>query len=164
MYLDFGSRDGLRGTAGFTLIEIMVAVAIIGILAAIAIPSYEYAVRKARRAEARTALMQLMQLEERFFSVRNTYLAFDKGSIDSAAPDADLKRFKWFSGDTSDSSQYEIHAAACAGNALATCVAIQADPGTPSVQSFSDPGCGSYVLQSDGKRSVINATTPELCW
>jgi type IV pilus assembly protein PilE len=149
---------------GFTLIEIMIAVAIIAILAAIAIPSYEFAVRKARRAEARTALMQLMQLEERYFSVRNTYIAFNRAAILSAAPDADLQRFKWYSGDTPEGSHYQIRATACGAGAVATCVALRADPGTPNVQYFVDPGCGSYVLQSDGKRFLIGAATPELCW
>jgi type IV pilus assembly protein PilE len=153
-----------RREAGFTLVEIMIAVAIIGILAAIAMPSYEFAVRKARRAEARTALMQLMQLEERYFSVRNTYIAFDRAAILSAAPDSDLARFKWYSGDKPETSHYQIQATACGPGAIATCVELQAKPGTANVQYFIDKGCGTYVLQSDGKRFLRNATTPELCW
>ncbi len=66
------SRILLRG---FTLIEIMIVVAIVGILAAIAYPSYQDSVRKSRRADAKTALLEVAQLEERFFSVNNQYSA-----------------------------------------------------------------------------------------
>ena len=68
-----------RAMRGFTLIDVMVAVVIVGILAAIAYPSYQHAVRKTRRAEARAALMQIMQQEERYYSHATTYIAFASG-------------------------------------------------------------------------------------
>ena len=66
---------------GFTLIELMVVVAVIGILAAIAYPSYTEAVLKGRRAQARTALLELMQQQERYMTQRNAYLAFSLSLI-----------------------------------------------------------------------------------
>lgn len=51
----------------------MIVVAILGILAAIAYPSYQESVRKSRRTDAKTALLEISQLEERFFSVNNRY-------------------------------------------------------------------------------------------
>src|SRR3954469_13542635 len=62
-----------RAQCGFTLIELMITVAIIGILAAVAYPAYNSSVRKARRADAKTALLDLAQREERFMSTANTY-------------------------------------------------------------------------------------------
>jgi type IV pilus assembly protein PilE len=58
---------------GFTLIELMIAVAVIGILAAIAYPSYTQHVLKSRRAEAKAALLDLAARQERYFSINNRY-------------------------------------------------------------------------------------------
>ncbi|MFI3186333.1 MAG: prepilin-type N-terminal cleavage/methylation domain-containing protein, partial [Methylococcaceae bacterium] len=57
-----------QSQAGFTLIELMVTVAIVGILAAIAYPSYQDSVRKSRRADASGALLGLANAMERHFT------------------------------------------------------------------------------------------------
>ncbi|WP_265921381.1 type IV pilin protein [Cupriavidus nantongensis] len=62
-----------RAAAGFTLIELMITVAIAAILAAIAYPSYTEHVRKSRRTDAKTALLDLAARQERLFSTRNVY-------------------------------------------------------------------------------------------
>ena len=62
-----------RAHRGFTLIELMVVVAVVAILAAIAYPSYINQVRKSRRADAKSALLDLATRQERFFSTQNTY-------------------------------------------------------------------------------------------
>ncbi|MGH8808016.1 MAG: type IV pilin protein [Noviherbaspirillum sp.] len=141
---------------GFTLLEVLVAVAIVGILAAIAYPSYTESVRKAKRTEGRSALLQLMQQLERFYSQRNTYIKFTSSSTSE-----DEKKFKWFSGDNPASSAYEISADACAGDTIRNCVLLTAKPGTSKVDAaFKDPVCGELTLTSTGVKS---AAGPD-CW
>jgi len=64
----------MKKAAGFTLMELMVTVAIVGILAAIAYPSYSDSVRKSRRADAKAALSNAAQALERYYTEKNTYL------------------------------------------------------------------------------------------
>ena len=61
--------------AGFSLIELLIVVAVVSILGMIAYPSYNDHVRKGKRAEAKTRLLQIAQLEERSFTENNTYTA-----------------------------------------------------------------------------------------
>lgn len=62
-----------RKIAGFTLIELMIVVTIIGILAAVAVPAYQDYIRRGKRAEARSELLKAEGWLERFFTENNTY-------------------------------------------------------------------------------------------
>lgn len=79
-------RNGKAG--GFTLVELMIVVAVIGILGAIAYPTYQDSVRKSRRADAQTALLGFGAAMERRFTVRNTYLGAGVSGANTGAPDA----------------------------------------------------------------------------
>ena len=63
----------LKRQRGFTLMEVMITVAIVGILAAIAFPSYQDSLRKSRRTDGKNALTQAVANMERFYAQNNTY-------------------------------------------------------------------------------------------
>lgn len=70
-----GGADGSSALqAGFTLIEVMIAVLIIAVLAAIAYPSYDSHVIKSRRAAAAGCLMERAQFMERYYTTNMTYV------------------------------------------------------------------------------------------
>ena len=67
---------------GFTLIELMITVAIVGILASIAYPSYQDSVMKSRRADAKGALLGLANTMERNFTTTNSYVGVTPTNTD----------------------------------------------------------------------------------
>ncbi len=71
--------------SGFTLVELMVTVAIIAILASISLMGYEYTMQKMRRADAKTALTTLANQQERFFTECNYYASTMAGVRDCGA-------------------------------------------------------------------------------
>ena len=73
---------------GFTLIELMIVVAIVGILAAIAYPSYQSSVEKSRRSDAQAALTAFSAAMERHYTDNgSSYLGAAASGADTGAPD-----------------------------------------------------------------------------
>lgn len=148
-----GIVGGIAG--GFTAVELMVVLIAMAILAAIAFPSYQESVLKTKRVEGKSALMRIMQQQERYYSLHARYLVFSAASAD-AAPG-----FRWYSGDNPQTSLYEISAQACEGKDIRDCVKLKAMPGTRNVnQDYNDLVCGTLVLTSDGNKSA----DADHCW
>lgn len=139
--------------SGFTLIELMITVAIIGLLVSIAFPSYQDSVRRSKRAEGRAALASLMQQQERYLGQRGTYAAFTDGTGDGA-------NFKVYSGDDSNGAAYLLTASTCPSpnDNLRNCVLLTA------VNQFTDTEAGSLTLTSFGTKSCTGGTKPSVCW
>ncbi len=71
--MNTGEPSFRRRSGGMTLIELIIVMVIVAIMASIAIPSYNSYVLKSHRTEAKTALLDLASMEERYFSTQNVY-------------------------------------------------------------------------------------------
>ena len=149
-----------RHSTGFTLIELMIVVAIIGLLAAVAYPSYTDSVAKGKRGEARAAILDLLQQQERYFTQMNTYEAFSLGTP-GALP---FKGFSGLSGGSSGSSHL-LGARLCSavGGTVPTkqeCIEVFAEPQSAV---FTDPKVSSMAIDTQGRRTCTG-TQIDRCW
>jgi type IV pilus assembly protein PilE len=126
---------------GFTLIELMITVAIIGILSAIAYPSYMQYVLRANRADAKAILMESSQFMERYFTTNNTYVGANV--LSAVAP----------KGASDSSKKYDI---SFVDTPTASAYTLQAEP----AGSQESDTCGTLTLSNTGAQSPTRAG----CW
>ena len=136
--------------AGFSLLELMITVAIVAILASIAYPSYQNHVTKTRRAAAAACSMEAAQYMERFYTTNMSY-SKDKGGTAVALPVSqcanDLADHYTVSLSSSTPSSYTITAVPKGG------------------QATRDTKCATLSLDQTGKKAVSNtATAVKECW
>lgn len=143
---------------GFTLIEMLIALIIIALLASQAYPAFQKHLIRVRRHEAQSALLRLMQQEERYFTQANTYIEFSSASADEQA-----RQFKWWSGNSKPTSGYEIEGKPCEGEQISQCVRLVATPGSANVDpTFHDTECEQLTLTSTGLR--LASGPGDRCW
>jgi type IV pilus assembly protein PilE len=139
---------------GFSLMELMIVVAIVGILAAIAYPSYQNYVLRTGRSDGQAKMMEIIQAQERFYSQNQTYttnlgaggLAYGVAA-NASVPSAE--------------GRYTIQAAACANSTIARCVILTATRVGPQLQ---DNECGNLTIDSRGTKGKSGTGTVATCW
>jgi type IV pilus assembly protein PilE len=131
---------------GFTLIELMITVAIVGILAAVAYPSYREYVAKSRRAEAQALLMQSAQWMERFYAENYSYSTNTAGV---AVDDATMFPARYSQSPSSGTAAYTI-----AVTATATTFTVTATrTGTMAADK-----CGNFQITHTGVKQLASGT------
>lgn len=141
--------------AGFTLIELMITVAIIAILTVIAYPSYQQYVLKSHRVDAKTALLDLAARQERYFTLQNIYanspsaLGYGAASFPMAVQ-------------TGNQSYYQLSVQV--NNAASSpAYSASAVPAGPQVAD----ACGTYTVNQlgvQGNTGMKSGTTSAQCW
>ena len=133
---------GAHVSGGFTLIELMIAVLILGVLAAIAIPSYQEHVRKSRRAVVTADLSEIAQRLERHHTVNNTYvgfnLPFDESPRDGVA-------FYTIELDDVTRTAFTLTA-------------------TRTGAQVADERCGDFELRHTGQKTATGSWGTDRCW
>ncbi|THT99326.1 prepilin-type N-terminal cleavage/methylation domain-containing protein [Lampropedia puyangensis] len=127
---------------GFTLIEVMIVVAIVGILAAIAYPSYEEYVKRGRRAEARAALLEGAQWLERVATASGSYPA--AASYPTSLQTVPSGGYAIAYAPSNDSMTYTLTATAQGGQAK--------------------DKCGNLTFTQSGQKGVSGALSVNECW
>jgi type IV pilus assembly protein PilE len=135
-------------TAGFTLIELMVSIVVATILITIAVPSYTNQIRKSRRTDARAAVLDLAQREERYMSTNGSYTttALNLGYSGT---------FPVTLGDNFYTLAVTVVPATATAPAFYTVTAVAING------QANDSACQSFMVNSLGVQSSIPSTT---CW
>jgi type IV pilus assembly protein PilE len=134
---------------GFTLIELMIVVAIIGILAAIAYPSYREQVRDSYRADCAGALTSLANAMERFRTINNTY---------AGATVANIMPSTTCPIDGGGPTTYNLQITA--QNATTYSLQAEIDAGGP----MDGDDCGNLTLDNRGTKGVTGTASVQDCW
>ncbi len=128
--------------SGFTLIEVMITVVIIGILASIAYPSYQEFVKRGNRTEGQAFLSEVAARQERYYAQNHAYIT-------------DIGKLNLKNGDKSETGKYELSIAANAGDGGYTLTATQ---------QFGDTACGNLTLTATGVKGVSGSKSAADCW
>ncbi len=135
---------------GFTLIELMVTVAIVGILAAVALPAYSNYIKQANRSDAKSVLLETAQFLERNYTENNKYHQDSAGSAIALPVTVSP---------SSGTTLYNISTS----NFAATTYTLTATP--VSGGRMDGDECGALSINHLGQKSVSNATLDaDTCW
>ena len=140
---------------GFTLIELMIVVAIVAIVSAVALPSYNNSIAKSRRAEARGQLLEAAQYMQRFYS-QNDSFSQDRAGNAVAVPTGLATVPKTAA---AGANTYSISYSATPTVASFTVQAVPRAGGPMAADK-----CGSFLLDNTGRRTISGTGTVDECW
>lgn len=149
---------------GFSLIELLVALAILATISAIALPLYERQTRRARRVEAQATLVMLAQAQERFFTINGSYGTW--AELDAGLNNAYTNAMSELSDENTDGTPDYYTFTIALGNPAVT-YQMTATANAGSAQD-SDAECGSYSINQAGQRTALQSDgatiSTETCW
>lgn len=154
-------RDSIpfrRANAGFTLMDVMIAVAIVGILAAIAFPSYTQSVVKTKRRAAAVCLASFATHMERFYT---TNLRYDQTVAGVAMNTAALTALNLECASAANTGADYSYGFAANMPTPTTYTLVATPTGS---QASKDAGCGSLSLTHTGTRGVTGSAAVSYCW
>ena len=135
-----------RAVRGLTLIEIMVVVALVGILASIALTSYQSQTRKTRRYAAQSCLMEQAQYMERYYTTASNPMTYTAASLPNASCKTNLASYYAFSLSNAASQTFTVQAVA-------------------SGTQTGDTNCRTLALNQAAQQTSSSATAPTTgCW
>ena len=140
---------------GFTLIELMIAVVVIAIIAAVGFPSYQEYIRRGKRAEGKAHLLRAAQQMERYYSLNNCYPSNTANCGSAASSTAALAAVSVnaHSGDSVASSAYNL--------SVTTTPQAFTLTATPT---FTDTKCGNLGYNNAGAKTKTGTETQSYCW
>ncbi|MDZ7889441.1 MAG: type IV pilin protein [Pseudomonas sp.] len=151
----------MRHQHGFTLIELMIVIVIIGVLAAIAYPNYQQYLLKTGRSDGHAKLTQVMQAQERFYSQNQSYTD-NLGASAAGNPGLALPGVAEDAPAISDEQRYSVATQVCAaGTPLTRCIRLVATAVGPQA---ADAQCGNLNLDSRGVKGISGTGTVQSCW
>jgi type IV pilus assembly protein PilE len=141
-----------RAASGVTLVELLIAVAIVGILTAIAYPSYQAQVRRGNRMDGKAELMEASQELEKCFTRFGRYLPTAAGNCVA------YDQLSAAGGRLSEKGKYQV---SFSGAVTSTTYTLQAvlDPARGV-----DPECGTLTLDQTGLRGRTGSAPVQSCW
>lgn len=155
-----------KGSKGFTLIEVMITVAIVAVLASIALPSYTGYIARANRADARTQLLQAAQFMQRFYAANDQYLQDRAANSVLGAGVGMPVGLRVSPADGTAIYQLNTDIAAVGSHtATVTTSAYTLTMAPITGRAAAADECGMFTITSTGIRGVVGATrTRDECW
>lgn len=142
---------------GFTLIELMIVVAIIGIIASIGYPRYTESVSKSRRGNAQAEMLSLSSALERYYTQNNHYSNAAAAGADTGAPDPTI-----YSIEAEVTPFYTITISETDGGVADTTAAQSYEISAVPAGVMTGDRCGTMTLNSAGVKTAAAGQTD--CW